>query len=399
MTNRLVPTSRPAGMTRGMTLLFAIACGAAVGNLYWAQPLLTTIADAFSISASSASLVVTATQVGYAVGAFLLLPLGDTVNRKRAVPALMLLGAVFLIVTGLAPTFTVLLVALGLLGATTVAGQFLIPLAGDLATDDQRGRVIGTVTAGLILGLLLSRAISGIVAHALGWRAIFFAAAAIMLVLTVVLARLLPTLEPRARVPYGQLIASVLGTFARSARARATMLIGASMMCVFTLFWTGLTFLLAAEPYSYSTAQIGLVSLTAIAGAISAQRVGRLFDRGLSLPAIGVGLLVTLVGVLLSGVGAGSILVVLISVAVFSSGMMGVQVLVQTRMLSIDPAARSRLNTLFVVGNFIGGGVGSTLAGVLWGFGGWPLLMLAGAIVVSIALTTWLLQRRRVLAG
>jgi predicted MFS family arabinose efflux permease len=167
------------------------------------------------------------------------------------------------------------------------------------------------------------------------------------------------------------------------------------MMCVFTLFWTGLTFLLAAKPYAYSTAQIGLVSLTAIAGAISAQRVGRLFDRGLSLPAIGVGLIVTLAAVIVSAAASGSIIAVLISVAVFSAGMMGVQVLVQTRMLSIDPAARSRLNTLFVVGNFIGGGIGSTLAGALWGFGGWPVLMLAGTIVVAVALVTWLVLRGR----
>lgn len=169
-------------------------------------------------------------------------------------------------------------------------------------------------------------------------------------------------------------------------------------MGVFTMFWTGLTFLLSAEPFSLSATQIGLVSLIGIAGAISAMRVGRLFDRGLSMPAIGVALLITLVALAISGAGAGSLVVVLISVAVFSVGVQAVQVLVQTRMLSIDPGARSRLNTVFVVGNFIGGAIGSALAGVFWQAGGWPLLMLAAAIVIGIPLAIWITQRNRALA-
>jgi len=391
-------TPQTGGMTRGAVLLFAIAGGAAVGNLYWAQPLLGTIADAFDIPTSSAGLVVTVTQIGYALGVFFLVPLGDVVNRKRVIPILMVLAAVFLTATGLAPTFSLLLAALALLGVTTVAGQFLTPLAGDLASDDQRGRVLGTVASGLILGLLISRTVSGIVSDLLGWRAIFFFAAGLMVALAIVMARFLPPLEPRARVPYGTLLGSVLRTAGTNARVRTTMLIGATMMCVFTLFWTGLTFLLSDAPYSYSVTQIGAVSLVGIAGAVAAMRVGRLFDRGLSLPAIGAGLLLTLAALVISGIGTTSIIAVLVSVALFSVGLQSVQVLVQTRMLSIDPAARSRLNTVFIVGNFIGGAIGSTLAGVFWEVGGWPVLMFAAATVVGVALTIWATQRTRTLA-
>jgi predicted MFS family arabinose efflux permease len=398
VTTTTVPTSKPAGMTRGLTLLFAIAGGAAVGNLYWAQPLLGVLARSFHISTSSAGLVVTVTQVGYALGVFFLVPLGDLVRRKRVIPALMLLTAVFLVATALAPTFSVLLVTLGLVGVTTVAGQFLTPLAGDLASDEQRGRVLGTVASGMVLGLLIARAFSGIVADAFGWRTIYLAAALITVVLAVITARRIPALEARERVRYGTLLTSVFRTFGSNRTVRITALIGALTMAVFTMFWTGLTFLLAAAPYSYAASQIGLVSLVGIAGAVAAQRVGRLFDRGLSLPAIAIGLLVVLGSLVVSGIGAGSIELVLISVALFSIGVQAVQVLVQTRMLSIDHGARSRLNTVIVVANFIGGALGSTIAGIVWSRGGWPLLTLVAAALVGTALTVWLVHRTRALA-
>jgi predicted MFS family arabinose efflux permease len=391
-------TDARRGMTRGLTLLFAIAGGAAVGNLYWSQPLLGVIAESLGISTGSAGLLVTVTQVGYALGVFFIVPLGDVVNRRRVIPALMVLSAVSLAASALAPSFAVLLVTLALVGVTTVSGQLLTPLAGDLSSDDQRGRVLGSVASGLILGILISRAISGIIADLLGWRAIYIAAAVLMLVIAALMARFLPALAPRDRIAYGTLLRSVLATVRGNRTVRATMLIGATVMCVFTMFWTGLTFLLSAEPFSLSATQIGLVSLIGIAGAISAMRVGRLFDQGLSMPAIGIALLVTLIALAISGAGAASLVVVLISVAVFSVGVQSVQVLVQTRMLSIDPSARSRLNTVFVVGNFIGGAIGSALAGIFWQAGGWPVLMLAAAVVVGIPITIWLTQRNRALA-
>lgn len=385
-------------MTRGLTLLFAIAGGAAVGNLYWAQPLLGLLARSFDVSTGTAGLVVTVTQIGYALGVFFLVPLGDIVNRKRIIPLLMLAAAVFLTATALAPTFSVLLATLASIGVTTVAGQFLTPLAGDLATDETRGRVLGTVASGLVLGLLISRAISGIVADLFGWRAIYFAAAGLMLILTVVMARRLPTLEPRQRVGYGTLLASVVRTV-RDRTVVTVMLIGAATMSVFTMFWTGLTFLLAAAPFSFSATQIGLVSLVGVLGAVAGMQVGRLHDRGLSLPALGVGLGIVLLGLVVSGIGSGSLAVVLVSVAVFSVGVQTVQILAQTRMLSIDGTARSRLNTVFVVGNFIGGAIGSALAGSFWQIGGWPAVMLTAAVVIGFALTVWAVQRSRALAG
>lgn len=386
------------GFSRGSAFLFAVAGGAAVGNLYWAQPILDTIAAGLGVSVSTAGLLITATQIGYAVGVFFLVPLGDIVDRKRIIPAFMLLAALMLGLSALAPTFPLLLVSLTLVGASTVSGQFLAPLAGDLATDEQRGRALGTVASGLLLGIMIARAVSGIVTDLIGWRALYVAVAVVMLVLAVVMYRALPTLPPRARVSYRALLLSVLRTYRLSATARWVGLIGAAAMASFTLFWTGLTFLLAAAPFGFSATQIGLINLVGIVGAITAQRVGRLYDRGLAIPAIGVGLTLAIVAFAVSGFAPHALVAVIASIALYSVGIQSVMVLSQTRMLAIDPSARSRLNTVFVVGNFIGGSIGSALASALWTTGGWAGVMAAAAAILLLALAAWAVQRRRALA-
>ncbi|MFD6446743.1 MFS transporter [Promicromonospora sp. NPDC060204] len=390
---------RRQGVSGGLAFLLALAGGAAVGNLYWSQPILDTIADEFGTTASAASVLITVTQVGYAVGVFFLVPLGDIVDRKVMIPAFLLLSGGMLGVSAVAPSFPVLLVALALVGASTVSGQLLAPLAGDLATDEQRGRVIGTVVSGVLLGILIARAVSGVVTDLVGWRALYGIVAAVMLVLASVMYRLLPRLEPRARIGYGSLLASVLRTWVTSGAARWLGLMGAAAMATFTLYWTGLTLLLSGEPFNFSATRIGLLSLVGILGALAAQQVGRLYDRGLATPAIGVGLVVSLASFVVSGVAPGSIVAVVVSIALYSIGVQAAQVLLQTRMMSLDPSGRSRLNTVFVVGNFIGGTIGSALAGLLWGLGGWPVIMIAAGVLLLLALLIWAVQRGRALAA
>ncbi|MFF1604499.1 MFS transporter [Streptomyces mirabilis] len=387
-----VPGSR--GMNGPLTLLFALAGGAAVGNLYWAQPLLNTIAGSLHISPGSAGLLVTLTQIGYAIGAFLVVPLGDRLNRSRLIPVIMLASALALAASAVAPGFTALLVTFALVGVTTVAGQLLIPLAGDLARDDQRGRVVGTVASGILIGILVSRAISGVVADAFGWRTIYWAAAALMVVLAAVLARVLPTMPSRTSTGYPALLASVITTVRRHQSVQVTLVLGAVAMMVFTLFWTALTFLLSAAPFDWSATQIGLISLVGLAGALVAQRAGRLHDRGWSAPATGAALLLALASVLLSATGAHSIVIVLIVVLLLNTAIQAVNVLNQTRLMSIDPQSRSRLNTAFVTCNFIGGTIGSALAAALWQTGGWVLVMGGAAVLFVLALIVWAVARR-----
>jgi predicted MFS family arabinose efflux permease len=188
-------------MTRGLTVLFAVAGGVAVGNLYWAQPLLDFIAHDLHASTASAGWLVTATQLGYAAGILLIVPLGDVLSRRWLIPAMMVCSAVALAGCALAPSFGVLLLVITVLGLTTVAGQLLTPLAGDLADDEHRGRVVGTVVSGLITGILVSRTISGLVAGAAGWRSIFAAAAAADVLFSILLYRVIPSLPPKPAWP------------------------------------------------------------------------------------------------------------------------------------------------------------------------------------------------------
>jgi predicted MFS family arabinose efflux permease len=383
------------GMTRGRTLLFAVAGGAAVGNLYWSQPLLDDIASSLGTSSAVAGLLVTLTQVGYALGILLVVPLGDVLDRRRLVPTVLVASAVTLFGAALAPTFSVLLVALALVGLTTVAGQLLIPLAGDLADPAARGRVVGTIASGVLTGILVSRTVSGLVADAFGWRAIYVVAAVAAVVFAVLLRRAIPQLDRRDHVPYPQLIGSVFRAVAAHRAVRVTLVMSASVFAVFTMFWTSLTFLLSAAPYGYSTSAIGLVGLAGLAGAVAAQRVGRLHDRGLSVPVTGAALALVLVALVVAGLGARSIVVVLVAVVLLDVGVQAANVLNQTRLFAIDPAARSRLNTAFVTGNFVGGAVGSAVASVLWDAGGWTAVTIGGAVLVGFALTVWAVHRRR----
>lgn len=398
MTTIATPDDAPLGMSAGLTLLFAVAGGAAVGNLYWAQPLLAEIAATMRVSPSAASILVTVTQVGYAIGVFLIVPLGDRFSRRRLIPIVMLCSAVALGASAVAPTFPVLLATFLGVGFTTVAGQLLTPLAGDLAEPHQRGRVIGTIVSGILIGILLSRTISGLVADVFGWRAIYGFSCVLIVVLAVVMARVLPPERRRTAVSYPRLLLSVLTSVRQHRRVQITLVIAATAFSVFSMFWTGITFLLSAPPFSYSASQIGLVGLVGLAGALGARRAGRLHDMGWSVGATGAALALALVSLVIAALGSASIAAVLVAVLLVDVAIQAVNVLNQTRVLAIDPAARSRLNTAFVVANFIGGAIGSLLAGILWERGGWSLTMLGASLLIVFALLVWATQRKA-LAG
>ncbi len=345
-------------MSSGITLLFAAAGAIAVGNLYWAQPLLTKMAEAFGISVGQSGTLITVTQIGYAIGVLLLVPLGDALNRRIMIPVLMGVSVLALLVSALAPNYWALLGGLAAVGVTSLSGQILLPLAGDLARDDQRGRVIGTIASGLLIGIMLSRLVSGLMADAFGWQAIYFAAAVVNLVFAVVLLNKLPNDRPRASLSYGKLLASIAGAVKSSAPVQVTLVLGACAFAVFMMFWTGLTFLLSAPPFSFSVSQIGLVNLAGLAGAIGAQRVGVLHDKGWSTSGTGAAFGLVLISLVIAAVGSTSIIFVVLAILLLNLAIQSVNVLNQTRLLTIRPELRSRLNTAFVFCNFLAGAAG-----------------------------------------
>lgn len=387
--------SNHPGMSQGLTLLFSIAGGAAVGNLYWAQPLLSYIATSLGIPAASAGLLVTATQIGYAIGVFLVIPLGDVLNRRRLIPSIMFASSIALALCAVAPNYSVLLIALALVGLTTTSGQLLIPLAGDLAKDDQRGHIVGTIVSGLLTGILLSRTVSGLMADAFGWQSIYILASVCAVILAILLGRAIPHASQKpAKMPYGQLLLSVFKVVKQYKSVQVTLMLGALSFAVFTMFWTGLTFLLSAEPYFYTSTQIGMVGFVGLAGALAARRTGKLHDRGLSIPATGIALALALLSLLISEVGETSIIAQLVTVLLLDIAIQMVNVLNQIRLFSVDGNARSRLNTAFITCNFIGGALGSTLAGFLWQLDGWMAITLGEGFLIALALLVWFIHKK-----
>jgi predicted MFS family arabinose efflux permease len=385
-------------MTRGLTFLFAGAAGAAVGNLYWAQPLLDLIAGDLHATPAVAGWLITATQLGYAAGILLIVPLGDVLDRRRLIPAMMLCATTALVLCAISPSIGVLLAAITVLGLTTVAGQILTPLAGDLADDAHRGRTVGTVASGILTGILTSRTISGLVAEFAGWRAIYMAAAVLTVVIAALLYRAIPSLPPKTRLAYPALIASVFQAVARERTVRWTLALAAIGFAVFTMFWTALTFLLSGPPFDYPVSVIGLFGLAGLAGAIGAQRAGRLHDRGLSLPATGIGWALVLASFVLAALGRNSAVLIVVAIIVLDVAVQGVAILNQTRLFALSHEARSRLNTAYVTGNFLGGAGGSAAATLLWTAGGWTAVTMAGVILSGLALLIWAIGRRGPLA-
>jgi predicted MFS family arabinose efflux permease len=388
---------QPQVMTRGLTFLFAVAGGAAVGNLYWAQPLLDFIARDLHSSPAAAGWLITATQLGYAAGIALIVPLGDVLSRRRLIPVMMACAAAALVACALAPSFGVLLAAIIAVGLTTVSGQILTPLAGDLADDAHRGAVVGMVVSGLLTGILVSRTISGLVAGAAGWRAIYAVAAAADIALALALYRAIPPLPPKTRLRYPALIASVGAAVARERALRWTLVLGATGFAAFTMFWTALTFQLSAPPFSYPVSIIGLFGLAGMAGAITAQRAGRLHDLGWSLPATGAAWALALVAFVIAGLYGRTIAGLLAAVVLLDIAVQGASILNQARILAISAQARSRLNTAYVTSLFIGGAVGSAAASLLWSHGRWTAITIAGAALSCFALAVWAAGRRSAL--
>jgi predicted MFS family arabinose efflux permease len=380
-----------SGLPGRLVVLLAVAGGAAVANNYYVQPLLATLEHDFGVGPTEAGLLVTAGQLGYLAGLVLLVPLGDLVERRRLVCVLMTLSAVTLACCAGAPSTGLLAGALTMLGVTTVAAQVLVPLANDLAVPNQRGRVVSQVVSGFLIGILVARSFSGVVADLAGWRAVFAVVALITLTLMVCVQRSVPTTRPRASMGYVALLRS-LGALVRDEPIlRKRMVFGMLGMATFTVFWTTLTFLLSGPPFHYSSSIIGLIGITGVVGAAASQGAGRTFDRG------GAGLALGgfwAVGVLAWGVcslGSRNIVPILAGIVLLDAAIQGQHMLNQMTILGLRPEVRSRANTAYVVSVFVGAAAGSAAAAVVWSAGGWLAVCAFGGSLALAALVLWAL--------
>jgi len=383
------------GLSRRLIVLLAVACGAAVANNYYAQPLLHTIGASFGVPGSTAGLLVTAGQVGYAAGLAFLVPLGDVLERRRLITRMMVVTSVALAAAAAAPDIAALGSALAVVGVTTVAAQIIVPMTASLAAEQQRGRAVGTVMSGLMIGVLTARVISGLVAAAAGWRPVYVAAAVFMLVLAAVLRRMLPQVQPSGRIRYRALLGSVLTLVRSEPVLRQRMVLGAVSMGSFSILWTSVAFLLSGPPYHYGSAVIGLFSLAGLAGAIAAPQVGRLADRGHGR----LGTLGTLVILMASwgllALGAHWLAALIPGIVLLDLGAQALHISNQSDIYALRAEVHSRLNTAYMVGYFAGGAVMSAAASLVFGAAGWGGVCVLGALTSAAGLAVWPRTRRR----
>jgi predicted MFS family arabinose efflux permease len=347
------------------------------------------IARDLHVSSGAAGLLVTASQVGYAAGLVFLVPLGDLLDRRRMVWRLLLVTAAGMVVAALAPSFAVLALAIAVVGVTAVVAQVLVPLAGTLAADHERGKVVGSVMSGLLLGILLARTASGLIAAATSWRTVFVLGAAAMVAIAVVLRRALPPTPPETDLPYGAALRSVVALVRDEPLLRRRMLYGATGMASFSVLWTAIAFLLSGAPFHYGEGTIGLFGLAGLAGAIAAQGAGRLADRGHTHAATGVFLVAIGAAWVLLALGDDSVALLIAGIIVLDLGIQGQHILNQNTIYVLAPDARSRVTTAYMTSNFAFGALGSAGASVAWSAGGWGAVSALGLGLAAVALLGW----------
>ncbi|QHT58819.1 MFS transporter [Paenibacillus lycopersici] len=385
----------PAALSRGLLLLMALAAGMSVANLYYNQPLLADVGRDFGVGPDAVGFISTCTQIGYALGMFLFVPLGDIKERKGLITVLLSLVCVSLIGVATAQNLPWIYIASFAVGITTVVPQILIPLAATLAAPGEQGKAVGTVMSGLLFGILLTRTVSGLIGGTWGWRFMYAVAAAAMLALLMLLRMKLPQNRPMANIRYGQLLGSMGSLVKRYATLRESALIGGANFAAFSVFWTSLSFYVEGEPYRYSSQIAGLFGLVGAAGALGAPVIGRIADRLPPKWIIGLLLALNLVSYLLFGAWGGSLWALIVGVILLDLGVQGAQVANTARIYALEPAARSRINTVQMVTTFLGGAVGSTLGSYAWRHGGWHAVCLAGGGCVLFGFAVWALHRLR----
>jgi predicted MFS family arabinose efflux permease len=368
-------------LSRPLVLLFALACGISAANLYYAQPVLGNIAKSFHTSSGAVGLIVTFAQIGYAVGLAFILPLGDMLSRRRLVPSVLLITVVGLFISAFAPNIAVLVGVTLIVGLGAVAAQLLVPMAASLSSDHERGRVVGMVMSGLLLGILLARSVSGVIAQLSSWRVVYVIAVLMTLTLAIVLSRLLPAETKRPAVRYGELLHGAVHYFATESLLRRRAIFGALSFAAFSVFWTTMAFLLSGAPYHYNDLTIGLFGLIGAAGALCANFAGRWADRRWTKPTTLVFAALMALSFLPLWWGRHSLVMVIIGILVLDVGTQGLQVTNQSLIYRLAPHARSRINSAYMVCYFLGGALGSWIGSMTYEHYHWTGVCVLGGVI------------------
>ncbi len=381
----------PHHLSRALLLTLAVCAGAAVANLYYAQPLLATIGQDLR-EPSHVGWVAVATQVGYTLGILFILPLGDLVDRRRMTVVLAGLLALSQLACAFAPSLTALALGCVAVGVAAVITQVMVPMAADLAEPAERSHAVGVVFSGILGGILLARTISGALGQVLGWRAMLAIAAGAAIALAVALGLMLPRLQPKVTHGYLALLGSMRDLLRRHRPLRVACAIQACVFALFSAFWSVLALLLARPPFEFGPAVAGSFGLVGLVGVVAANLSGRWIDRVGSRHAlrVGLGCCVAAFVVLRAWVAVPGLVV---GVLLLDFGMSVANVANQSLIMGLEAEARSRINTLYVGALFLGGATGSAAASAAWVHGGWAWVADFGIAVALVALGLQLLTR------
>lgn len=382
-----------------LVLFLAVACGIIVANLYYAQPLIGLIRTDIGLSSGAAGLIVTLTQIGYAAGLLFIVSLGDVVENRKLVFGGLLFTAAALGVVAWAQNATLFLIASMLVGIGSVAAQILVPYASHLAPEASRGRVVGNVMSGLLLGIMLARPISSLVADWLGWRAIFWLSAVLVILLAIVLVKVLPASRPASNHSYGRLIGSLWSLLTTTAVLRRRAFYHACIFGTFSLFWTTVPLLLSSPAFHFSQTGIAIFALVGVAGALAAPIAGRLADKGWIRPATGIAMGIVVISMILplfvQTRSVWTVGVLVLAAIVLDMGVSANMVLGQRAIFSLGAEVRSRLNGLYMAIFFVGGAVGSAAGSWAYDLGGWQASLLIGIALPVVAMLYYLTEYTR----
>jgi predicted MFS family arabinose efflux permease len=385
-----------AGSRRALVLL-AVVAGVSVANLYYAQPLAATMAASFEVSPSAMGLALMLCQLGYALGMLLLVPLGDGRERRRLMLQTALAASAMLVLVAMAPSFPVLAASSLLLGFASCLPQMALPFAVGLVPRAERGRAIGLVMGGLLTGILLSRTVSGVLAAAIGWRATFASAAAMMVVLAVTLRFGLPPQAPEQPLAWRRIILSLAAVVRGQPLLRRQSLVGACGFAAFSVFWSTLSFHLARLGYGSKAA--GLFGVIGLSGVVAAPIVGRLSTR---MPPTRINLAGhAAVGAafLVFAAAPSSLVAIGLGVVLLDVGVQASHLANQTIIFGLDPALRNRINAVYMVSYFVGGALGTVLSALAWERFGWLGVCVLGATSAGAGLLPLVLGRPGIVAG
>ncbi|MFJ7698376.1 MFS transporter [Lysinibacillus fusiformis] len=380
---------RPS-IPRAVTLLFATACGMSVANIYFAQPLLDQLSIAFNMDPSIIGVVITITQIFYGLGLLLLVPLGDLLNQRRLIIVQMLLSTMALVIVGTASYSIVLFTGMALVGLLAVVTQTLVAFAATIASPTERGRVVGIVTSGIVIGILLARTFAGLLTDLAGWRTVYLVSAAVMLIMVCLFLKVLPTVEREVKsLPYHQLIRSVFTLLKQERTLRIRAVLAMLIFADFSILWTSLVLPLSAPPLALSHSVIGAFGLVGVAGALAAARAGKLADRGYAQRTTGIALALLLISWLFISYLEQSLFALIVGIVLLDLAVQAVHVTNQALILPLRTEARSRLTAGYMIFYSIGSASGSIASTQIYAHFGWEGVSFLGASISAIAILFW----------